>query len=206
MGGSVARLCVSLLILSGFAGADTINFDEFPATNNNVPLTVLYAGMGVTFGTDNSGTWGGNSNGDPGNWDLEGTNGPQFLGNNGLNNGSTYVTSIFFATSVANVSVDVSRSNGSSPGQTLTASAFDGATLLGSTTVTLGPINTWTTISLMFEGIDSVILDGSQTGFSPYGVDDLNFNVSAAVPEPASLTLLLVGTLFFGWRRFRLNS
>lgn len=174
------------------ANADTITFDEFPANNNNSPITTLYAALGVTFASDNSGTWGGLSNGDPGNWDLEGTNGPAFLGNNGVNNSNTYVTSIFFSSPMSNVSFDVSRSLGSSLGQTLTASAFAGSTLLGFISFSLGDINQWTMISFGFGGgIDSVILDGSQAGFSPYGVDNLQF--TSAIPLPGSLLLLATG-------------
>jgi hypothetical protein len=180
--------------------AGTITFDEFPANNNNVPITNLYAPIGVIFASDNSGTWDGLSNGNPGNWGLEGTNGPSFLGNNGLNNSGTYVTSIFFSAPVSNVSFDVSRSNGSSPGQTLTASVYEGATLLGSLTVTLGNINNWSLITFGLGGIDKVILDGSDVGLSPYGVDNLQFT-AGAVPEPA--TMLLIGSGLLGLLGFR---
>jgi hypothetical protein len=193
-----ARLLAVWLIVGLAASpglAATITFDEFPATNNNAPVTNAYAGLGVLFDGDNSGTFGGLSAGDPGNWDLEGTNGPAFLGNNGLNNASTYVSTIHFTSGTGFVSFDVSRSTGSADGQTLTASVFNGATLLGTTVLTLGPINTWTTLSFTAVGIDRLVLDGSQTGFSPYGVDNLVFD-HAPVPEPT--TLLLVGSGVLG--------
>src|SRR5262252_3910701 len=85
--GTVAGTLVAITIAFVASGAEAtvITFDEFPATNNNAPLTNAYAGLGVTFGATNSGTWGGNSAGDPGNWGLQGTNGPAFLGFNGVN-------------------------------------------------------------------------------------------------------------------------
>jgi hypothetical protein len=175
--------------------AGIINFDEFPANNSNVPITTLYAPVGVIFDSDNSGIWDGLSNGDPGNWGLEGTNGPAFLGNNGINNLATYVTTIFFSVPVSYVSLDVSRSSGSIPEQELTASAFSGSTWLTSTVVLLGDINHWTPITLSFLGMgfDKVILNGSEVGYN--GVDNLQFN-PVPVPEPA--TILLIGSGLMG--------
>ncbi len=181
------------------AQATTITFDEFAATNNNSPLTTLYAGLGVTFGTDNSGTFGGIGQGDPGSWSLLGTNGSAFLGNNGVRNGNSYVTTIFFSSAATNVSFDVSRSNGSSPGQTLMASAYNGATLLSSMTLSLGAINSWSSHSIFnMAGIDKLVLDGSQSGFSPYGVDNLQFNSAAPVPEPETYAMMLAGLGLLG--------
>ncbi|MBI5790619.1 MAG: PEP-CTERM sorting domain-containing protein [Rhodocyclales bacterium] len=180
------------------AQATTITFDEFAATNNNSPLTTLYAGLGVTFGTDNSGTFGGIGQGDPGNWSLFGTNGTAFLGNNGVNNFNSYDTTIFFSSAVSNVSFDVSRSNGSTAGQSMTAYAYQGATLLGSQSVNLGAINSWSTFSFAMGGIDKLVLDGSQGGFSPYGVDNLQFNSAAPVPEPETYAMMLAGLGLLG--------
>jgi hypothetical protein len=192
---SLALACLFTITVAGaVSNAATITFDEFAATNNNVAIQNEYSGLGVTFGIDNSGTWGGMTNGDPGNWGLNGTNGPAFLGNNGRNNAHTYITTIFFTTPVSSVTFDVSRSNGSTAGQTLKWFAYAGATLLGSATVTLGSINEWTQISLNFAGIDEVVLEGSSVAFSPYGIDNLQFG-TAAVPEPLTLWLLGAGLI-----------
>jgi hypothetical protein len=195
-----------LLASAGTATAGVITFDEFPATNNNAALTNLYAGLGVLFDARNSGTWGGNSNGNPGNWGVDGTNGPQFLGNNGLNNGSTYTESIFFATPESLVTFDASRTNGSSPGQMLTANAFNSLNQLVATqTFTLGNINTWTGFSLSASSISRVDLVGTANGFSPFAIDNLHFTAATATPEPGTLVLLgagLVGVVG-GMRRLR---
>ena len=76
-----------------------------------------YAYMGVTFdATDDGTTWGGLGNGDPGNWDLEGTNGSTFMGMNG----NSYGLTMNFASDIAGFSLDASRSLGSDNGDTPT--------------------------------------------------------------------------------------
>src|SRR5258707_703312 len=80
--GAVAFALAAVLAVG--AHATTITFDEFAPSNGGGSLTNEYtATTGATFAGTNAGTWGGNSNGNPGNWALEGTNGPQFLGFNG---------------------------------------------------------------------------------------------------------------------------
>ena len=65
-----------------------ITFDDIPAYQGNDINDVIreeYAHLGVHFNSDgrHSGIVRlGISQGDPGNWKLEGTNGPQFLGHN----------------------------------------------------------------------------------------------------------------------------
>ena len=186
------------------AQAAIITFSEFSATNNDSPLTDLYSRLGVTFDDRNSGIWQGIASGDPGAWGVKGTNGPQFLGNNGLNNSDSYSESIFFAAPQISVSFDASRANGSSSGQTLTANAYDASNdLLASDTITLGDINVWSSFDLKAVGIARVYLIGSAASFSPYAVDNLQFN-SAGVPEPSALIVWsLLGTLGLGlgwWR------
>lgn len=178
-------LALSLLAIMSIASADIITFDEFPAMNNNAALTNAYAGIGVTFDTRNSGTWDGIANGDPGNWGVNGTNGPNFLGNNG----GTYQESIFLGTGVDDISLDASRTNGSSAGQQLTVDEYNAAAVLvASETLTLGAINTWSTFDL--GGLDGteLVLTGSINGFSPYAIDNIQF--SSSVPEPTSVILM----------------
>ncbi len=194
---------VILLLALQPAQAATINFGEFAAGNTNNAISNVYAPSGVTFGSTNSGVWNGLSLGDAGNWGIEGSNGSEFLGNNGFNGGS-YVTSIFFTTPVSNISFDASRSNGSSAGQQLVASAYYGSTLLASQSVMLGAINSWSTILLGIGSVSSLIITGTTTGFSPFGIDNLQFNGEntlisgiegdvTAIPEPETHALMLAG-------------
>ena len=203
-----------LLAASQSAIAATITFDEFSANKNNTAITSLYAPLGVAFGIDNSSIWSGLSQGDPGNWNLEGSNGAAFLGNNGINNSNSYVTSINFSSLMSNVSFDVSRSNGSQPGQTLTASAYGGTALLSSQSIVFGAINSWTSIAFGMGGISSLVIRGSATGFSPFGLDNLQFTRTnnlvvsgvnqpqvevTAVPEPETYALMIAGLGLLGF-------
>jgi len=203
-----------LLVASQSTIATTITFDELSANNNNTAITNLYASLGVTFGIDNSSTWGGLSQADPGNWNLEGSNGTAFLGNNGINNNGTYVTSINFSSLMSDVAFDVSRSNGSKPGQTLTASAYGGTSLLSSQSIVFGAINSWTSIAFGMGGISSLVIAGSTTGFSPFGLDNLQFNRTnnllvsginqpqvevTAIPEPETYVLMIAGLGLLGF-------
>ncbi|MHC4744489.1 MAG: hypothetical protein ACYS8Z_21450, partial [Planctomycetota bacterium] len=107
------RLAVILLVgITATANAYVITFDEIAPANGNFGfLTEEYAALGIHFVTTDDGSiMGGLSNGDPGNWDLEGTNGPAFLGFNG----SSYSLTANFDVAMGLVSLDVSRSAGSS--------------------------------------------------------------------------------------------
>src|SRR5450759_1608416 len=101
----------STLLLAGTLSATTITFSEIPATNDNCCyLTNEYATLGLSFVNNNGSVWGGNSNGNPGNWGLEGTNTPPFLGFNDLGPFGGYSASLVFSEPVSNFSLDVSRS------------------------------------------------------------------------------------------------
>ncbi len=188
-----------ILLAVGVACANTVTFDEIAATNNNSSLTNQLAAFGVTFGGTNAGIWGGNANGNPGNWGVDGTNGPQFLGFNGSNTpggglggSEPYGDTITFAGAVSNVFLDASRTNGSTD-LLFTLCGYNGATLLGCASNSLGPVNQWSTFGLAFGNITSVTVEGTGSGFHPYGIDNLQFN--SPIPEPATLALVGGGLL-----------
>lgn len=196
----VCAAAFALLSIVGVAGGAVITFDEFPADNVNGPMPAdRYAYLGVTFlGTDDGSTWGGISNGDPGNWDLEGTNGPIFSGYNGSSYSMTVTTGY-----IRDFRLDVSRSLGSIALDTFTLNGYYGGTLVESITVPLHDINVWTTVALT-QNVDEVSWSGAGRQFHPYGIDNLNWN-STAVPEPTTLLIwsLLggLGIAFGCWRR-----
>lgn len=180
----------SLLLAAGAAQATTITFDEFPADDANGAFAAnRYAALGVTFVLDDDGnTRGGLSNGDPGNWDVDGTNGPIFSGFN-----ETYMAAMLFAGDINGFRLDASRTAGSSDGQTLTVEGYNDGGLVDALTLTLGDINSWSTFSLA--GVfDEVRWQGSTgTGFSPFGIDDINWNEGGVVPEPGTWALMILG-------------
>lgn len=167
--------------------AAVITFDEFAADNANGAIPAgRYAGLGVTFvGTDDGSTWGGNANGNPGNWGVDGTNGPIFSGFNG----DSYSQTLTFASNISGFSLDASRTNGSLDG-TITLQGFLGATLVASNVVNLGAINTWSTLSIAGT-FDRVVYSGTGQDFHPFGVDNLRWD--QGIPEPATWAMMIGG-------------
>jgi hypothetical protein len=185
----LAAAAAAALVPATPPAATVINFDEYPADNDNGGLpSNRYASLGVTIqSTDDGSTWGGISNGDPGNWDLEGTNGAIFAGFNG----SIYLMSLLFATDISAFSLDASRSNGSSDG-TVTLNGYLDGLLVSTNSVTLGAINQWSSIGLT--GLfDQVTVVGTGTGFHPFGIDNINFSSVRAIPEPGTWAMMLIG-------------
>jgi hypothetical protein len=184
---SVAGLTIACA--SAPATATVITFDEFAPQNTNGAIpTNQYSYLGVTIqATDDGSTWGGLTNGDPGNWDLQGTNGANFSGFNG--NSSTM--SLLFASTITNISLDASRANGSVDGA-ITLFGYLNVSLTATNSVTFGAVNSWSTLGLT--GLfDRVTITGTGTDYHPFGIDNLNFTVGGAVPEPATWAMMLLG-------------
>ncbi len=192
----VAILLVAMLQdgLVPAANATVITFDEIPPANGNFGfLTEEYAALNIHFiTTDDGSIFGGISAGDPGNWDLEGTNGPAFLGFNG----GSYGLAAWFDTAMNYISLDVSRSAGSSAGDTFTLECYTGAQLIDTQTVELGSINDWSQVVFSGDEFNRVKWFGSGISFHPYGVDNLVF-----VPEPMTVCLLGLGSMILLRRR-----
>ena len=171
---------------AAFASAQiVIRFDEIAAFS--LPGE-QYAGLGVHFGSGPAGVQNGLTNGDTGNWLLDGTAGPFFLGFNGT---PSYSETVTFDFGITSVSLDVSRANGSAPTDTFTLTAFSGASLVDSQTITLSnAINVWSTVTVSASNITSVQILGGGAGFHPFGVDRFQF-----IPEPSVTALLAVGLI-----------
>jgi hypothetical protein len=157
--------------LIGFAGStpaaalaagQTITFGESPGSGLG-----QYTAIGVTFGSGPFGIVPGISQGDPGGWSLEGTNDSWFMGFNG----GTYAVEVTLDENVGGVSLDASRSGGSSDG-TVTLEALQGATVVDTDTAVLGAINSWSTLSVAGP-LDGFRITGTGSGFHPYGVDNI---------------------------------
>ena len=85
------------------------------------------------------------------------------------------------------------------------ASVYRGETLLSTQSVLLGAINSWSSLTFGIGGIGSLIITGSTAGFSPYGIDNLQFTptddlpVVSAIPEPETYALMLAGLGMLGF-------
>ena len=200
----IALIAVGLLAIPVAANAGSICFDEYAPDNTNGPMPAdRYSSLGVTFNaTDDGTTWDGLSDGDPGNWDLEGTCGSTFSGFNG----NSYGLTMLFSTDVEDFALDAARSNGSSAGNELTVQGWHNGSMVEMLTLVLGDVNSWTTFALS-SVVDEVRLFGTGAGFHPFGIDNIRWNTAGAeVPEPGTLALLGSGLLGIGLVRRRRKS
>lgn len=182
---SILRAAVLGLLIAftgATANAGSVNFDEYPAPNNNAVLVgEEYADLGVHFlPTDDGAVWDGVTNGDVGGWGLEGTNGSAFLGFNG----PSYEMAVLFDGPVRDVSFDVSRSNYSSTGDTVTLTGFRDGTLVEEVTVVLDGLNDWQTVQLT-SSVDEIQWFGTGLSFFHwFGVDNLSWELDEPAPDP----------------------
>jgi len=176
--------CLIQALFASLAAAGEIRFDELPAANDNCCyLSDEYADQGVLFETTDDGSiWDGMAAGDPGDWELDGTAGPAFLGFNGR----SYEATLHFDEPVVGFSMDAARANGSTGYAELRVWGLVEGEIVERAVVPLGAANAWVTASLESE-VDAVrwkVLGDS--GFRPYGVDHLTWEW-AAPPEPEIL-------------------
>jgi len=180
------RKATQFLALAGFVASpavasEVISFDEIPAQNDNeATLTEQYAHLGVHFSSIDEGTvWNGMSQGDPGGWELEGSNGPAFAGFNG----ASYQLAASFDSPVPAFQLDVSAASGAMPAGSFVVEGYRAGALVDRQSVTLGGLNQWMTVALTGD-VDQVRLIGDTRGFRPFGVDNLRWGVDA--PSPPS--------------------
>jgi hypothetical protein len=195
MTGVLALLCTEQAIAK-----IVLTFDDIPAYTGNDINDVIreeYASLGVHFNSDgrHSGIVRlGLSQGDPGGWSLEGSNGPQFLGHNSL--GRTGL--IEFDVPIMDFQIDAGR--GISPGVVnLTIEASGGSGLLESHTLASSVPDVWETITFASGGITRIEYYAS----SNFALDNMQYS---AIPEPSTLVIWsLLGALGLtvGWWRRR---
>lgn len=186
-----------LALGSGTAAAGVIAFDDAYASldDGGNPAT-YYSSEGVTIGGDFFGLAGGIGNGDPGDWSLDGTNGSAFLG---CNDGNSCSPTFTFASPVDQFSLDIGLANDWAANFTvsgyLDANLVDSQTLNFTDTGTTG--GTWNTFTLN-GSVDQVVVSSSFSKGFAYGIDNVQFASGSAAPEPASISLMLFGSVFLG--------
>lgn len=189
---------VTLMFLTGgkaHAVITNISFDDAYGDSVFDPATYYQATDGVTFSGTYFGVVGGVGNGDPGNWDLFGTNGSAFLGTNQDLSGSPTIN---FANSINSLSFDVGVPFGWN--QDFLVTGFLGGSTVTTQSFSITDDNngngTWQTVNIATE-VDSVMVQKTSGIGSGYGIDNYTFDNVAEVPFEVSpnLGLLLVGGL-----------
>jgi hypothetical protein len=173
----VSTLCLGLAAVAPGAVAETISFEEIePQNDNRMALSEEYAHLGVHFIASREGAiWDGMSNGDPGGWEIEGTNGPAFVGFNG----PSYELVVQFDEPVPAFRVDVASASGAAPGSVFTLHGYMDGELVESNSVLLGDVNVWDTVELTAD-VDEVVWTSSGASFRPFGADNMGWGLDAA--------------------------
>jgi hypothetical protein len=191
---SVALLAGGLAFGASVAGAapvtTSIDFEVDIPDGEGTTGANQYESLGLTI-SGAVGIIAGVSQGDPGGWELEGPDGPQFVGQN---DASTQIA-FDFATPIEAFSIQCAGSGGSSPGQAFAVVAYDAdSEPVDLDEGTTGDVDEWSTFSVSGPDIVSVEVGrpGGTTGFAPFGCDALVF--TADVPEPTTTTTSVAPT------------
>ena len=158
-------------------GAEVIDFEDPPATNDSrLMIGEEYAYLGAHFvPTDDGATWGGigADDPDPGDWQIEGTEGSSFLGFDG----EAYSMALHFDTPVEGFEFDVTRAAGSTPFifDRLILAGFLENQMVESTGVFFGGVDQWQTLTLTGM-VDRVVWFGTGLVGHRFGVDNLRWD------------------------------
>jgi hypothetical protein len=181
------RVLLALLMVAvGMpALAGTIHFDEdgiSPANSHYYPLSDEYAHMGVQFlPVYGVAVWSGLTADppDPGLWELDGTNGTNFLGFRA----SGLTLTMLLDEAVEGFRLDVARAAGSSAGAHVVLSGFHNGEWVEDVYLELGAfgINEWSTPEFL-QPVDEVQVVGTGEGFQPFGVDNIQWGGDGGGP------------------------
>lgn len=190
-------LALSLFAFIGSANAATvINFeDSYADLGYTGQPTNYYSADGLTIGGNYFGLIGGVSQGDPGNFYIEGTNGPSSLAANTIG----HTIDLMF-NSEMNLDLDLGVSFGETSNITINT-YLNGGLINSSLNTYTDTINnslgTWSTLS--WSNIDRVTLNAT-SGWRAWSIDNLNVS---PVPEPSSIALMLGGLGLVGFMATR---
>lgn len=195
---AVAAILITAGSLSGGANAAMIAFDDALEVLGELGNpSSFYNSQGVTISGLYLGLVGGVSNGDPGNWDLEGTVGAAFLGTNQGTSGNPTIQFSDPQTGSIDIGVPFGWTS-----FFLVSGSLDGSSVFSSS-ISINDNNsgqgTWRTF-VFSSAIDTLVVQLTSGTASAYGIDNVQF---AIVPEPSSVVLLGLGGLGIGMRRRR---
>lgn len=198
----VATLAATLITfgsLAGIANAATITFDDaWTSLGQSASPGSFYSSQGVAISGTFFGLVGGVGNGDPGNWDLEGTVGSAFLGiNQGTSGNPTFTFSV---PQTGSIDIGVPRWTSNF----LVSGSLGGSSVFSSS-ISISDDNngqgTWSTFSFS-DPIDTIQVQLTSGSAIAYGIDNVSVT---AVPEPSSALLMGLGALGFVAHRRRTN-
>jgi hypothetical protein len=167
----------ALLVLLGAApvsaGVEVIDFEDMnPGNGGTSPLTEEYAELGVHFySLDDASVWSGLSEGDPGGWQVEGTNGTRFLGFDG----SSYSVVLTFDAPVQDFQFDLTRA---APhpfmAHQVVVAGLLGGEVVDEQIVYLGAVDAWMTLTVA-GGVDQVVIEGPGQPGTRFAVDNVQW-------------------------------
>ncbi len=193
----IGFLALGLFVFMGSANAATvIDFeDAYDDLGYTGQPTNYYSADGLTIGGNYFGLIGGVFQGDPGNFDIDGTNGPSSLAVNTIG----HTIDLMFDSAV-NLDLDFGVSFGETSNVTI-SSYLNGGLINSSLNTYTDTINnglgTWSTLS--WSNIDRVTLNAT-SGWRAWSVDNLSIS---PVPEPSSIALMLGGLGLVGFMAAR---
>lgn len=186
------------LAVSSFANAGLIDFeDAWDDLGYRGQPDNYYLAYGLTISGDYFGLISGVTQGDSGNFDLEGTNSPAVLAVNTLG----HTIELIFGSST-NVSLDIGVAFGNS--SNVLVSTYLGGNLISSNTLTIsdslnGGFGTWTQQDWV--GVDKIELQASG-GYRAWAIDNVQFT-KTEVPEPSTLAVFALSLMGFASRKFK---
>lgn len=198
LNGLVASLA---LIVSGLANAGLIDFeDAWDDLGYTGQPGNYYLADGLTIGGNYFGLISGVTQGDSGNFDLEGTNSPAVLAVNTIG----HTIELIFGSST-NVSLDIGVAFGNT--SDVLVSTFLGGNLISSNTLTIsdtlnGGFGTWTQQNWV--GVDKIELQAIGQ-YRAWAIDNVQFTTTK-VPEPSTLAVFALGLMCLGSRKFKKQS
>lgn len=166
-------LAALLLAVPAMAGVEVLDFeDQEPGNGGGPSLTEEYTALGVHFdSSDDANVWNGLSGGDPGGWQVEGSNGPRFLGFDG----ESYNVVLTFDAPVQDFQLDVARAapHPYTFHQVWVVGLREGE-IVDEQMVYLGAVDSWMTVALAGE-LDQVVVDGPGQVGTRFAIDNVQW-------------------------------
>ena len=183
---SLSFLLLGLLALARPlpASGEEIDFEEIPASNTPAAfLSDEYGGMGVQFIGSDGAIWQGVSQGDPGGFGIEGTNGPSFLGFDG----GSFAMDLEFDAPVRGFRLDLTRGVGGSFHLFFTLMGMRDGVVVETVGATFGAVGEWRELVLT-EEVDAV--SWLSFGNYRYGIDNLRWEGDMASILTAEIDIM----------------